>query len=120
MTINFGTLGEIARNACTIQRLERKAPDERSEKQDVWVDCCKTRVGFPAQTSGMAANMERLDNMQMIGRSIQYAEMQWPGFDIDSTRMRLVINGSVYNINGAENIENRNRMVRLVVIKEPS
>lgn len=118
MTVNFSTTGQLAQHVAVIQRLVRKAHDEDEDDQDVWADMCKARGSFPPQTSGIANNMDRLENYQMITRNIQYFEMQHPRFQIDPNRMRLAINGEIYNIRGAEDIGGMGQMLRLVVIKK--
>lgn len=111
------TLGQIARHPCEIQRLVEKAGDEDIQGVDEWETIAKTRIGFPQQVGGIYANRELLQNRGMMTRNVQYAEMQWPGFEIDST-MRLICRGGIYAIRGVEDVEGRYRKINMVVVRE--
>ena len=111
------TLGQIARHPADIQRMVVKAPDEDPESEDVWETICSTRIGFPQQVGGVYANRELVERMGMMSRNVQYAEMQYPGFTVDST-MRLLTRDGIYNIRGVEDIEGRGRKINRVVVRD--
>jgi len=117
MTLRHATVGQIARHPAELQELTTKAYDEDESTADVWTKLCDVRVSFPQQVGGISNNRELIDNYRVVGRNLQLAEIRYPGFEVTS-EMRLLVDGSYYNIRGSENVEGKNLRVHMAVIKE--